>query len=75
LLRVSTSEGASGEPAGTLVQLLPDTLLVQAGEGLVALREVQPAGGRVMDVAAFQRGHQVKQGDAFVDTAMSREPA
>ena len=75
LLRVSTSEGASGEPAGTVVRVLPDALLVQAGEGLVALREVQPAGGRVMDVAAFQRGHQVKQGDVFVDGAASGEPS
>ena len=75
LLRVSTSAGASGEPAGTVVQVLPDALLVQAGEGLVALREVQPAAGRVMGVAAFQRGHQVKHGDFFVDSAASGEPS
>jgi methionyl-tRNA formyltransferase len=74
LLRVSTSEGASGEPPGTVVRVLPDALLVEAGGGLVALREVQPAGGRPMEVAAFQRGHKVTEGDVFVDSATSREP-
>jgi methionyl-tRNA formyltransferase len=75
LLRVAASAGTSSEPSGTVVRVLADALLVQAGGGLVALREVQPAGGRPMDLAAFQRGHDVKVGDVFVGSAASGEPS
>jgi methionyl-tRNA formyltransferase len=73
LLRVAGSEGSSSELSGTVVGVLADALLVQAGGGLVAVQEVQPAGGRAMDVAAFQRGHGVREGDVFVDSSPSRE--
>jgi methionyl-tRNA formyltransferase len=71
LLSVAACDRASSEPSGTVVQVLADALLVQTGGGLVAVREVQPAGGRAMDVGAFQRGHQVREGDVFVDAAAS----
>lgn len=73
LLRVATSDGTSGRPSGSVVRVLPEVLLVQAGAGLVVVRKLQPAGGRAMDVAAFARGHKVREGDVFVDASSSGE--
>jgi len=43
-------------------------ITVAAGEGAVALVEVQPEGGRRMSAAAFARGHRVAKGDRLGET-------
>ena len=68
LLRVKARREVSSGMPGTVTRVTKDDLLVQAGEGVVDIRELQPAGGRRMDVSAFLRGHQVKEGDRFVGT-------
>ena len=66
LLRVKSRRGRPRRAPGTVVQVSKDVLLVEAADGLVDVRELQPAGGRAMAVQAFLRGHQVREGDRFV---------
>ena len=40
-------------------------LLVQTGNGLLSIRQIQPAGKRVMEIEEFLRGHQPAIGDRF----------
>ncbi len=65
--RVHEQGAAADRPPGTVVTVTKEALLVQTGDGLLGLEEVQPAGGRAMEVSAFLRGHRVKEGDRFVD--------
>ena len=61
-----TEEASSPHPApGTVVQLTPDALSVATGQGILDLREVQPAGRRRMSVNAFLAGHPVHVGERF----------
>lgn len=48
---------------GQVLEAGEDGITVAAGEGAVALIEVQPEGGRRMPAAAFARGHRVAAGD------------
>ncbi len=66
LLRVKVRRGPARRSPGTVVQVSKDVLLVEAADGLVDVRELQPAGKRAMQVRAFLRGHQVREGDRFV---------
>ncbi len=50
---------------GAVVDIDGDRLLVQTGEGTLALTEVQPAGKRRMSGGEFQRGYRVEIGDRF----------
>jgi methionyl-tRNA formyltransferase len=38
---------------------------VETGDGHLVLQEVQPAGGRRMDIAAYARGHALRPGDVL----------
>ncbi|MDZ4820108.1 MAG: methionyl-tRNA formyltransferase [Planctomycetota bacterium] len=52
-----TNEKASGE-----VLLIPSRLLVQAGNGVLELTHIQPAGKRVLTAAEFLRGYPISAG-------------
>jgi methionyl-tRNA formyltransferase len=69
LLRAVTAdaeaEGYAAEP-GAVVRCEADGIIVQAGDGLVRIEEVKPAGGRAMAAADFARGHRVRPGDRFL---------
>ena len=52
---------AKGEP-GQVVEVDKEKLLVQTGEGLLSLEEVQLEGKRRMDIDAFLRGNTVETG-------------
>jgi len=71
LQRVSlASEPApSGVSPGEVAAVDADKLVVQTGEGLLALESVQPAGKRTMEIREFLRGHKVAIGDRFGDAA------
>ncbi len=54
----------SGVP-GTAAQVDKHSLLIQTGEGLLSVEELQPEGKKRMDIDAFLRGYPVKQGEIF----------
>lgn len=51
--------------AGQVARSEKDRLLVQTGNGLLSLRQIQPAGKRVMEIEEFLRGHRPDVGDRF----------
>ncbi|GBD37571.1 Methionyl-tRNA formyltransferase [bacterium HR36] len=55
--------GNSSAIPGTIVKVSPDTVEVASGDGLVALVQVQPAGGKIMEITDFLRGHRMAVGD------------
>ncbi len=50
---------------GTLLGSTTDHILVQTGNGALAVREIQPTGKRRMSAAEFARGYRVQPGDRF----------
>jgi methionyl-tRNA formyltransferase len=42
-----------------------DQLAVATGDGLLAIRQLQPSGKRVMAAKDFLRGYHVRPGDTF----------
>lgn len=48
---------------GVIVATAGDRIIVAAGQGLVAIRQVQPAGKRMMSVGEFLRGYPLKAGE------------
>jgi len=48
---------------GTVVAVEPDRLLVAAGEGLVGITSLQPAGKKMLPVRAFLCGYRIRPGD------------
>ena len=61
VLRAQVEEG-TGTP-GELLDVSGDGPLVATGDGALRLLEVQPAGKRAMDGAAYLRGHPLQPGD------------
>jgi methionyl-tRNA formyltransferase len=54
--------GVQGNP-GSIVQVKKDAFLVQTGDGVLEVRELQIPGKKRMDAGAFLRGYQVKEGE------------
>jgi methionyl-tRNA formyltransferase len=50
---------------GTIVEINKHGIGVKVKDGVIVLREVQPASGKRMDAAAFARGRGVSVGDLF----------
>ena len=63
-LHVASEDAAFTEP-GTVVMAEGDRLLIETGEGLLRVGEVQPAGKKLMPVEAFLRGYPIQAGDVF----------
>ena len=67
-LRIHRAEAAdmtSGAPPGTILEVLKDRLIVAAGEGCVALLDIQAPGKRAMAVGDYLRGNAVSAGMVF----------
>jgi len=58
------SETLSTDP-GQIIQVLGDSLLVQTGEGILRVLEVQPAGKRAMPARDFFNGRHGQVGEKF----------
>lgn len=59
---------AAATPPGVVLRVPHDDrapVVVAAGEGMVHVHEVQPAGGRRMSAAAYARGHALEPGDVL----------
>lgn len=50
---------------GTIVRAAGDELVVKTGQGCLAVRRIQPAGKREMEVGEFLRGYHPRPGDRF----------
>lgn len=55
----------SGKP-GEVLELSADAILVQTGEGVLAIKELQPAGKKRMSAADYLKGPKIQVGDLFV---------
>jgi methionyl-tRNA formyltransferase len=64
--RVAVVDRPATVPPGTVVETSP-RLLIAAGDGLLEVQELQPAGKRPMATADFLRGNRVSAGDRFGD--------
>jgi len=62
--RADVRESTEGAPPGTVIQS-DKQLVIAAGEGAVALLQVQPAGRQMMPAADFLRGHSIRPGEKF----------
>jgi methionyl-tRNA formyltransferase len=50
---------------GTILIIDNKRLMVQAGDGMVEIRRLQPEGRRAMTAAEFLAGYPVRSGDRF----------
>lgn len=57
--------GSGSACPGQIVGVTKDRLLVQTGDGVLSLLEVQPEGKKRMAIDAFLRGYQVEAGDVL----------
>lgn len=58
-------EGTAGRAAPGTVLAVDDTLRIATGDGVVAVREVHPAGKRRQPVAEWARGRGIEPGERF----------
>jgi methionyl-tRNA formyltransferase len=65
LRRSSVLQNDSHHPAGAVIEASGDRLVVAAGDGAVALVEIQLEGKRPTGVREFLAGHRVERGDRF----------
>jgi len=56
---------ASSTPAGTVLQADRDCLLIETGQDLLQLLQLQPAGKKMLAADEFLRGYRPKVGDRF----------
>ena len=54
--------GSSNEAPGTIVKVGKESLLVRTGNGLLSVKEIQPANRKRMSVGHFVSGHRVTPG-------------
>ena len=54
----------SGRP-GDVLELTDDAILVQTGEGVLAITDLQPAGKKRMSAADYLKGPKIQAGDVF----------
>jgi methionyl-tRNA formyltransferase len=54
----------SGRP-GEVLELTDDAILVQTGEGILAITDLQPAGKKRMSAADYLKGPKIQAGDVF----------
>lgn len=58
-------EKDSGLAPGTVAGVTKDSILVQTGQGMLAIRELQLEGKKRMDAGAFLRGYTMKEGTSL----------
>lgn len=61
-IEVRGRPGQAPDLPGTVVDILPDAILVATGKGTIALTEVQLEGKRRMDASSFLRGKRLEVG-------------
>lgn len=59
-----TTSSAQGQ-AGEVIELTEDAILVQTGDGVLAITEIQPAGKKRMTAKDYLKGPKIQVGDLF----------
>lgn len=67
ILKTEVVEGNPGAEPGAVVEVQKDRVIVAAGEGRVAVLEIQMPGKRAMLMSDFLRGQPMHVGDRFED--------
>ena len=55
----------NGKKPGEVIEVKKDSLVVAAGDGALALKQVQPESGKAMDARSFIAGHKITVGFQF----------
>ncbi|HEV3021742.1 MAG TPA: methionyl-tRNA formyltransferase [Pirellulales bacterium] len=63
--RTALRDDLPSAPPGTVVRARGDELIVACGQGLLAIREIQPAGKRMFTAGEFLRGYPLRDGQLF----------
>ena len=64
--QAETAESAKTGKPGEVLELSGDAILVQTGDGALAIKELQPAGKKRMSAADYLKGPKIQVGDLFV---------
>lgn len=72
LRRTSVAGGVPATPPGTVIAVSNDVIVVAAGEGAVALRELQLEGRPPVPTSAFLAGHRVTAGERLEPWPVAR---
>jgi len=68
MLKIYRARLMSGEYSalpGTVVEILPDAIVIATGSSLLAIEELQVQGRKRMDAASFLRGNRIELGTRF----------
>jgi len=65
--RVQALSETTDAVPGTVLAAEKDGVTVATGEGVLQIREIQPAGRNMMPVNAFLRGYSLQPGDQFCE--------
>lgn len=65
IFRARPLTGETDQPPGTVVKGFPDELRIAAGEGVLAVLEIQGASGKRLPVADFLRGYDLPPGSVL----------
>lgn len=64
---ISRNEGASKGACGEILEVTKDSMIVQTGNGALAIKELQLEGKKRMDAGAFLRGFTVETGTILAE--------
>lgn len=65
--KAETVDRQYGLKPGTIAEVSKNGFTVACGKGGLSIRELQPKGGKKMDVGAYMRGHKIEVGMVFSD--------
>jgi methionyl-tRNA formyltransferase len=75
LWRAKPEAGTINERPGLVLAADAAGVVVACGDGALRVTELQPAGGRRMDAAAFVAGRRLVRGEAFESTSIGARPS
>ncbi|MEK7305990.1 MAG: methionyl-tRNA formyltransferase, partial [Nitrospirota bacterium] len=68
------SPGKPDVVPGTIIEVTKQSIQVATGDGVLALREIQPSNSKRLTVAQYLAGHRVRAGQRFDAEPTPSEP-
>lgn len=65
IFSVETAEQNKGEKPGAIIEVTKNEILVQSGNGIVILKDIQAENGKRMSVEEYLRGHSIQKNKCF----------